>query len=127
MQEYIPILTRRYSRELIFIGHFSLKKTLFWLRKDLIPKSFFQKKYYSWYPVKADHHTPSAQKNLLVLALQSSNSAVQDIIDKTNHADVQKSLNKMKGRIAAEKAQMDKIGQAQNKNSTTKAAFRAEI
>ena len=33
----------------------------------------------------------------------------------------------MKGRIAAEKAQMDKIGQAQNKNSTTKAAFRAEI
>ena len=72
-------------------------------------------------------HTPSAQKNLLVLALQSSISAVQDIIDKTNHADFQKSLNKMKGRIAAEKAQMDEIGQAQSKNSTTKAAFGAEI
>merc|ERR1711862_1073942 len=65
--------------------------------------------------VEAVHQSLSAQKNELVLALQSGGSAVQDIIDKTNRveamaADVQKSLDEVKGRIAAEKAQMDAIG-----------------
>merc|ERR1712029_492122 len=82
--------------------------------------------------VEAVHSALSAQKNELVLALQSGGSAVQDIIDKTNRveamaADVQKSLDEVKGRIAAEKAQMDAIGQAQSKISATKAALGAEI
>merc|ERR1711992_178731 len=82
--------------------------------------------------VEAVHQSLSAQKNELVLALQSGGSAVQDIIDKTNRveamaADVQKSLDEVKGRIAAEKAQMDAIGQAQSKISATKAALGAEI
>merc|ERR1711988_124330 len=81
--------------------------------------------------VEAVHQSLSAQKNELVLALQSGGSAVQDIIDKTNRveamaADVQKSLDEVKGRIAAEKAQMDAIGQAQSKISATKAALGAE-
>merc|ERR1719346_759382 len=82
--------------------------------------------------VEAVHSALSAQKNELVLALQSGGSAVQDIIDKTNRveamaADVQKSLDEVKGRIANEKAQMDAIGQAQSKISATKAALGAEI
>merc|ERR1719340_294170 len=82
--------------------------------------------------VEAVHQSLSAQKNELVLALQSGGSAVQDIIDKTNRveamaADVQKSLDEVKGRVAAEKAQMDSIGQAQSKISATKAALGAEI
>merc|ERR1712029_372778 len=82
--------------------------------------------------VEAVHSALSAQKNELVLALQSGGSAVQDIIDKTNRveamaADVQKSLDEVKGRIAAEKAQMDAIGQAQSKISASKAALGAEI
>merc|ERR1719412_2046685 len=82
--------------------------------------------------VEAVHAALAAQKNELVLALQSGGSAVQDIIDKTNRveamaADVQKSLDEVKGRVAGEKAQMDAIGQAQSKISATKAALGAEI
>jgi len=82
--------------------------------------------------VEAVHSALSAQKNELVLALQSGGSAVQDIIDKTNRveamaADVQKSLDEVKGRIANEKSQMDSIGQAQSKIGSTKAALGAEI
>merc|ERR1712109_127631 len=82
--------------------------------------------------VEAVHQSLSAQKNELVLALQSGGSAVQDIIDKTNRveamaADVQKSLDEVKGRIAAEKAQMDAISQAQSKIGATKAALGEEI
>merc|ERR1712226_1199650 len=82
--------------------------------------------------VEAVHNALSAQKNELVLALQSGGSAVQDIIDKTCRveamaADVQKSLEEVNNRIAGEKAQMDAIGQAQSKISATKAALGAEI
>merc|ERR1719281_1826841 len=82
--------------------------------------------------VEAVHQSLSAQKNELVLALQSGGSAVQDIIDKTNRveamaADVQKSLDEVKGRIAAEKAQMDAINAAMAKINSTKAALGAEI
>merc|ERR1711992_375610 len=57
--------------------------------------------------VEAVHQSLSAQKNELVLALQSGGSAVQDIIDKTNRveamaADVQKSLDEVKGRVRGE-------------------------
>merc|ERR1719232_137479 len=82
--------------------------------------------------VEAVHAALSAQKNELVLALQSGGSAVQDIIDKTNRVeamaqDVQKSLDEVKQRIAGEKAQMDSIGQAQSKINSTKAALSSEI
>jgi len=82
--------------------------------------------------VEAIHNALSAQKNELVLALQSGGSAVQDIIDKTNRveamaADVQKSLNEVKNRIAGEKAQMDSIGQAQSKINATKGTLMGEI
>merc|ERR1719175_182180 len=66
--------------------------------------------------VEAVHQTLLAQKNELVLALQSGGSAVQDIIDKTNRveamaADVQKQLDEVNNRIKGEKQQMDSIGQ----------------
>merc|ERR1712051_218469 len=58
--------------------------------------------------VEAVHNALSAQKNELVLALQSGGSAVQDIIDKTVRVegmaqDVQKSLDEVNNRIAGEK------------------------
>merc|ERR1712066_1158306 len=70
--------------------------------------------------VEAVHNALSAQKNELVLALQSGGSAVQDIIDKTVRVegmaqDVQKSLDEVNNRIAGEKAQMDSIGGAMSK------------
>merc|ERR1719510_498067 len=82
--------------------------------------------------VEAVHAALAAQKNELVLALQSGGSAVQDIIDKTNRveamaADVQKSLDEVMGRIAGEKTQMDAISQAQSKIAATKATLGAEI
>merc|ERR1712193_584571 len=82
--------------------------------------------------VEAVHNTLLAQKNELVLALQSGGSIVQDLIDKTNRveamaADVQKSLDEVNNRIAGEKAQMDAIGQAQSKIGATKAALGEEI
>merc|ERR1719510_1987355 len=82
--------------------------------------------------VEAVHNTLSAQKNELVLALQSGGSAVQDIFDKTNRveamaADVQKSLDEVNNRIAGEKQQMDAINSAMSKINSTKAALGAEI
>merc|ERR1719282_709192 len=82
--------------------------------------------------VEAVHQSLSAQKNELVLALQSGGSAVQDIIDKTNRveamaADVQKQLDEVNNRIKGEKSQMDSIGQAQSKIGSTKAALAADI
>merc|ERR1712088_360765 len=82
--------------------------------------------------VEAVHSTLLAQKNELVLALQSGGSAVQDIIDKANRveamaADVQKSLDEVKARVAGEKSQMDAIGQAQTKVNSQKAALGEEI
>merc|ERR1719461_2583532 len=70
--------------------------------------------------VTAVHNTLLAQKNELVLALQSGGSAVQEIIDKTNRveamaADVQKQLDEVNNRIKGEKQQMDSIGQQVSK------------
>merc|ERR1719278_216022 len=82
--------------------------------------------------VEAVHNALSAQKNELVLALQSGGSAVQDIIDKTVRVegmaqDVQKSLDEVNNRIAGEKAQMDSIGGAMSKINATKATLAAAI
>merc|ERR1711879_831453 len=82
--------------------------------------------------VTAVHNTLLAQKNELVLALQSGGSAVQEIIDKTVRVegmaqDVQKSLDEVNNRIAGEKAQMDSIGGAMSKINATKATLAAAI
>merc|ERR1719449_73936 len=82
--------------------------------------------------VEAVHNALSAQKNELVLALQSGGSAVQDIIDKTVRVEgmaqeVQKSLDEVNNRIAGEKAQMDSISGAMSKINATKATLAAAI
>merc|ERR1712111_50237 len=82
--------------------------------------------------VEAVHQTLSAQKNELVLALQSGGSAVQDIIDKTNRveamaADVQKQLDEVNNRVKGEKDQMDSIGQQVTKINAQKASLAEEI
>jgi len=82
--------------------------------------------------VEAVHQTLLAQKNELVLALQSGGSAVQDIIDKTNRvegmaADVQKQLDECNNRISGEKQQMDAISQQMSKVNSQKATLGQEI
>merc|ERR1711973_159426 len=82
--------------------------------------------------VTAVHNTLLAQKNELVLALQSGGSAVQEIIDKTNRveamaADVQKQLEEVNNRIKGEKQQMDSIGQQVQKINAQKASLGEEI
>merc|ERR1712142_558885 len=82
--------------------------------------------------VEAVHQTLLAQKNELVLALQSVGSAVQDIIDKTNRveamaADVQKQLDEVNNRIKGEKQQMDSIGQQVAKINAQKGTLGEEI
>merc|ERR1712012_578665 len=82
--------------------------------------------------VEAVHATLSAQKNELVLALQSGGSAVQDIIDKTNRveamaADVQKQLEEVNNRIKGEKDMMESISQQVAKINSQKAALGGEI
>merc|ERR1712158_279724 len=68
--------------------------------------------------VEAVHNALSAQKNELVLALQSGGSAVQDIIDKTVRVegmaqDVQKQLDETNNRIKGEEDQIAALeGQA---------------
>merc|ERR1712066_1090855 len=58
--------------------------------------------------VETVHQSLLAQKNELVLALQSGGSAVQEIIDKAGRveamaADVQKQCTEIQGRIKGEK------------------------
>merc|ERR1712186_168758 len=82
--------------------------------------------------VTAVHNTLLAQKNELVLALQSGGSAVQDIIDKTVRveamaADVQKQVDDVNARIKGEKEEKNLIGQAQTKVTTQKAQLGEEI
>merc|ERR1719295_405423 len=82
--------------------------------------------------VEAVHQTLLAQKNELVLALQSGGSAVQDIIDKTNRveamaADVQKQLEDCNNRISGEKQQMDAISQQISKVNSQKSQLGQEI
>merc|ERR1719438_404685 len=82
--------------------------------------------------VTAGHNTLLAQKNELVLALQSGGSAVQEIIDKTVRveamaADVQKQVDEVNARIKGEKEEKNLIGQAQTKVNSQKAALGEEI
>merc|ERR1711923_173618 len=82
--------------------------------------------------VEAVHATLSAQKNELVLALQSGGSAVQDIIDKTNRgeamaADFQNQLEEVNNRIKGEKDMMESISQQVAKINSQKAALGGEI
>merc|ERR1719402_851494 len=82
--------------------------------------------------VEAVNQTLLAQKNELVLALQSGGSAVQDIIDKTNRveamaADVQKQLDEVNNRVKGEKDQMNSIGQQVSKINAQKASLAEEI
>merc|ERR1711936_354188 len=82
--------------------------------------------------VEAVNATLLAQKNELVLALQSGGSAVQDIIDKTNRveamaADVQKQLDEVNNRVKGEKDQMNSIGQQVSKINAQKASLAEEI
>jgi len=82
--------------------------------------------------VEGIHTTLLAQKNELVLALQSGGSAVQDIIDKTNRveamaADVQKQADEVAARVKGEKEEKNAIGQQQAKVNTQKAQLGEEI
>merc|ERR1719515_664934 len=70
--------------------------------------------------VEAVHQTLLAQKNELVLALQSGGSAVQDIIDKTNRIeamknDLQKQLDETLARVRGEEDQKAAINAQSNK------------
>merc|ERR1711971_846332 len=72
--------------------------------------------------VKSVYERLSNEKNELVLALQSGGSAVQDIVDKTNRieavaADIQKSLDEVNTRIAAEE---DAIANLDSQSSKVK-------
>merc|ERR1712226_1731722 len=82
--------------------------------------------------VEAVHNALSAQKNELVLALQSGGSAVQDIIDKTCRveamaADVQKSLEEVNNRVKGEKEQMESLSQQVSKINAQKATLGQDI
>merc|ERR1712036_94563 len=76
--------------------------------------------------VEAVHASLLAQKNELVLALQSGGSAVQEIIDKANRVeamamDVQKQVDEVNARIKGEKDEKNSIGQQQAKVTSQKA------
>ena len=82
--------------------------------------------------VETMHESFLAQKNELVLALQSGGSAVQDIIDKTNRveamaADVEKQLNDINKRIDTEKSQQGDINQQKAKINAQKSQLSDEI
>merc|ERR1719270_1543396 len=82
--------------------------------------------------VKTEYERLSAEKNELVLALQSGGSAVQDIIDKTNRLeanmnDLQKQVDQTKARIKAEDETINGIQQAGNKVTAEATRLRDEI
>jgi myosin heavy chain 6/7 len=82
--------------------------------------------------VEAVHNQLLAQKNELVLALQSGGSAVQDIIDKAVRveamaADVSKQVTDINARIKGEKEEKNMIGQSQSKVTAQKAQLGEEI
>jgi len=81
--------------------------------------------------VEAVNQRLLAEKNELVLALQSGGSAVQDLIDKANRieamaTDVQKQVQEVNLRITAERDQMDSLTQAQSKINSQKAQLASE-
>merc|ERR1712036_187228 len=82
--------------------------------------------------VVAVHSKLSAEKNELVLALQSGGSAVQDIIDKTTRLeneknDLQKQVDATKLRIKAEDDTINGIQQAGTKVTAEATRLREEI
>merc|ERR1712242_78914 len=82
--------------------------------------------------VVAVHEKLSAEKNELVLALQSGGSAVQDIIDKTNRLenqrnDLQKQVDAANARIKAEEETINGIQQAGAKVTAEANRLRDEI
>merc|ERR1712117_359460 len=82
--------------------------------------------------VFAVHEKLSAEKNELVLALQSGGSAVQDIIDKTNRLenqrnDLQKQVDATNARIKAEDETINGIQQAGSKVTAEANRLRDEI
>merc|ERR1711981_1134416 len=82
--------------------------------------------------VEAVHNALSAQKNELVLALQSGGSAVQDIIDKAVRVeqmaqDVQKSLDEVNNRIAGEEELKQTIDSQSDKVRTEASKLRDDI
>merc|ERR1712117_796185 len=82
--------------------------------------------------VIAVHEKLSAEKNELVLALQSGGSAVQDIIDKTNRLenqrnDLQKQVDATNARIKAEDETINGIQQAGSKVTAEANRLRDEI
>merc|ERR1712223_1478565 len=82
--------------------------------------------------VVAVHEKLSAEKNELVLALQSGGSAVQDIIDKTTRLenqrnDLQKQVDATNARIKAEEETINGIQQAGSKVTAEANRLRGEI
>merc|ERR1712088_200538 len=82
--------------------------------------------------VVAVHEKLSAEKNELVLALQSGGSAVQDIIDKTTRLenqrnDLQKQVDATNARIKAEEETINGIQQAGSKVTAEANRLRDEI
>merc|ERR1719266_965163 len=82
--------------------------------------------------VVAVHEKLSAEKNELVLVLQSGGSAVQDIIDKTNRLenqrnDLQKQVDATNARIKAEEETINGIQQAGSKVTAEANRLRDEI
>merc|ERR1719461_2004961 len=78
------------------------------------------------------HTKLSAEKNELVLALQSGGSAVQEIIDKTNRLegaknDLQKQVDATNARIKGEDDQINQIQQAGAKVTADACRLREEI
>merc|ERR1712158_155928 len=84
------------------------------------------------YAEVAVHEKLSAEKNELVLALQSGGSAVQDIIDKTTRLenqrnDLQKQVDATNARIKGEDDQINQIQQAGAKVTADATRLRDEI
>merc|ERR1719411_1844855 len=82
--------------------------------------------------VKAVYEKISAEKNELVLALQSGGSAVQDIIDKTNRIvaqknDLQKQLDETNARIRGEEDAIDSLNSQSNKVKADADKLKGEI
>merc|ERR1719210_328050 len=78
------------------------------------------------------HNKLSAEKNELVLALQSGGSAVQEIIDKTVRienmtAEVKKELDETKKRIKAEKDQKNALDQQMAKTNSAVSQLENEV
>merc|ERR1719189_2369317 len=82
--------------------------------------------------VTAVYEKLAAEKNELVLALQSGGSAVQDIIDKTTRLenardDLRKQVDQTRKRIKAEKEQKNALDQQMAKTNSAVAQLESEV